>query len=138
MKEGVVTLLIEGKRTWLATRLVADRAFHGLFAAPGGSIEEGEGPLHAAQREVVEETGLDIALSRFVYGGRTEHSYDDGKPFSMHWFTVHVQPNEIPKRTEPSKQGPWVLFHIGEVLEPIVTPGTWEALERVWEAWRQI
>ncbi len=128
---GVVTLLLVGTKVWLAERVAPDRAYQGMLAAPGGSVEPGEEFPNAAQREVAEETGLDIAQSRFNYGGRTEHTYGDGKPFSMHWFHVQLDPHEIPLSIEPHKQGTWSLHDIHPGLQQLATPGTWEALNNL-------
>lgn len=128
---GVVVLLLIRDSVWLAKRCAKDRPYCGLWAAPGGSMDPGETPLQTAVREVREETGLEIAPERFVYGSRTEHAYDNGTPFSMHWFYVRlVDSDPEPDMVEPHKQGAWVPWIIRPELKEVMTPGTWEALAR--------
>ncbi len=43
---------------------------------PGGHIEKGESPLTGAQREVLEETGVDIPKSKFTQIGKGEKVKD--------------------------------------------------------------
>jgi 8-oxo-dGTP pyrophosphatase MutT (NUDIX family) len=122
----------QARHIWLAQRCAKDRPYCGLWAAPGGSIDEGEEPLAAAVREVEEETGLKLDPSRFVYGTRSEHAYDDGTPFSMHWFSIMLEPDEVPRNIEPHKQKEWMLWtfnaELPEALLPRMTPGTLESL----------
>ncbi|MES2528623.1 MAG: NUDIX domain-containing protein [Bdellovibrionota bacterium] len=44
---------------WVQTR-TDDGIYHGLLEFPGGGIEQGETPLVAAVREVMEEVGINI------------------------------------------------------------------------------
>lgn len=139
---GVVVMLMvrdedpkwteKARHIWLARRCAKDRPYCGLWAAPGGSIDEGEEPLAAAVREVEEETGLKLDPARFVYGTRSEHTYDNGVPFSMHWFSVLLELDEVPQNIEPHKQGEWMMWTVTtdqpEALLPPMTPGTLESL----------
>lgn len=53
------------------------------WVIPGGSIEHGESPEHAAHRELFEETTLDVAVDRLLY----LHRYKDPKKEdSIHYF----------------------------------------------------
>ena len=49
----------EALEVWVQTR-TDDGIYHGLLEFPGGGIEQGETPLVAAVREVMEEVGLNI------------------------------------------------------------------------------
>ncbi len=124
---GVVVLLRLGDQFWFAKRLRSDRPYYGMMAAPGGTVEEWEHHGLAAQREVEEETGLHIGAHRFKYGSQTGHAYDDGRPFSMHWYVVDLTPVEVPRQTEPEKQGAWQLLRPEEAN--LLTPGTQAAID---------
>lgn len=131
---GVVVILVDALKepnkaphVWLAKRTAKDKPYCGLYAAPGGSVAPNEPLLHAAAREVKEETGLTIHYPRLQYGSKSEHEYDDGRPFTMHWFTVKLYPEEVPLVTEPHKQGLWVRYSILHL--PMVTPGTEAAIQ---------
>jgi len=46
-----------------------------FWAAPGGEIEEGESPLEAAHREIIEELGLDLALEGPIWVDHNSFEY---------------------------------------------------------------
>jgi 8-oxo-dGTP pyrophosphatase MutT (NUDIX family) len=66
--------------------LLQQRTDNGCWGLPGGAIEFGESILEALQREVLEETGLTIAVERLigVYSHPDHHqiiTYRDGNVF---------------------------------------------------------
>ncbi len=126
---AVVAILFSEGYIWLAERLDKDRPYFGMLAAPGGSVNAGEWHENAIQREVKEETGLEITSDRFHYGGQTNHAYSDGRPFFMHWFLVRLNLGEVPARTEPHKQGEWKRYTTAELGGLDVTPGTIGAID---------
>lgn len=71
-RDGAVLLLRRAPGVFLA----------GRWELPGGGIEPGEHPEHAAIREVAEETGLRIEVT----GERSTHSWMDvaGRPLRIH------------------------------------------------------
>jgi len=70
--------------------------FVGMWANPGGNIDEGEKPLDAASRELEEETELVIDPGHFYYVGAFDKPYRDprNKNCVSHAFVVVL--DEIP------------------------------------------
>jgi len=60
-RAGIV--LIDGENVALIERL---RAGLDYFVFPGGGVEEGETPEHAAVREAMEELGIEVAIKQKV------------------------------------------------------------------------
>ncbi|MEV6066856.1 NUDIX hydrolase [Nocardia sp. NPDC052001] len=71
-RDGAVLLIRRAPGVFLA----------GRWELPGGGIEPGERPEQAAVREVCEETGLTVTVTR----ERAEHSWMDvaGRPLRIH------------------------------------------------------
>ncbi len=71
--------------------------FKGMWALPGGNIDEGETPLDAAVRELEEETGLMIPGKYFTYVGSFDKEFRDprNKNCVSHAFVILL--DEEPK-----------------------------------------
>lgn len=141
--EGVVVFLRrpDGK-IYLAKRTAVNRPFVGLYSPPGGSIEDGEGPAVAGAREIKEETDLEIDPLRLFKLGRRgpfitpPEQQGSGTPYHMIYFAVDITETEIPKVTEPEKQGVWEARTWGDwIVAQELCPGTGEMLEilHTWE-----
>jgi 8-oxo-dGTP diphosphatase len=71
--------------------------FVGMWALPGGNIDEGEKPLDAAVRELEEETGLVIDSDNFYYVGNFDKLYRDPRNKNCISYAFVVALNEIPE-----------------------------------------
>ena len=92
-----------GEYLFLLTHFDPEVGLPPRWITPGGGIETDETPAEAAQRELLEETGLEIPLEVLgdeieSFSGRWDwadgenfHTYDD------HFFEVHVVDLEIDK-----------------------------------------
>ena len=58
-----VGVFVRDQRGWI---LLEKRSDCGLWGLPGGRIEPGESVITAAEREVKEETGFDIKVTRLI------------------------------------------------------------------------
>jgi mutator protein MutT len=64
-RAATVVLIREDRSVFLIRRL-RGMAFGGMWAFPGGALEDGETPVEAAVRELHEETGVTVAPERLV------------------------------------------------------------------------
>lgn len=64
-KIEVVAAIIQRDGAYFATQRGYGE-FEGMWEFPGGKIEPGERPEAALQREIQEELGIDITISRFL------------------------------------------------------------------------
>ncbi len=60
VRVSVALALIEQDGRWLVGLRSAGRVFAGAWEFPGGRIQPGEHPWRAAERETLEETGLEV------------------------------------------------------------------------------
>jgi 8-oxo-dGTP diphosphatase len=60
---------------------------------PKGKIEEGESPIQAAHREVIEETGIDPIFGPYL--GSVEYEVEGSKKKVQYWMAK--APNELPE-----------------------------------------
>jgi 8-oxo-dGTP pyrophosphatase MutT (NUDIX family) len=90
-----ITFLIQHDgRYLLIERGPAERNFPGLWAFPGGKVEEGETVVDTIRREVREETSLEltdlfIPLNSYCFGGSV------GLAFLVQADSDRVSPNEF-------------------------------------------
>lgn len=85
-KQRAVNVVLGGENTVLTIR--RQRSGRRYCVLPGGGIEYGETPEHAAIRELLEETGLSGEIVRHL--GNYEHS-----DRFAHYFLVSVTPGTL-------------------------------------------
>lgn len=82
--------------------MLARHANRGEWVVPGGAIEPGEVPEDAARREMLEETGLHVTLTRFVgvFGGPdfiVHYANGDRTSYVMSLYEARIDGDAIPK-----------------------------------------
>lgn len=81
-------LVRDGERILLVQR--GRPPFQGYWGLPGGGIELGETVSGALRREVREETGLDVAVGRFLgYADGIDH--DDSGKVRYHYVIMYFE-----------------------------------------------
>jgi ADP-ribose pyrophosphatase YjhB (NUDIX family) len=81
----------------------------GQWAIPGGRVEFGEGLKAAVAREVLEETGLDVKVGRFL--GWAERMGDDPGPYHyviLDFAAEVVDPAARPRSGDDADDVAWV------------------------------
>lgn len=73
----LVIFVNSGGMTRVLSILRGKDPFLGMWANPGGNIDEGEEPIDAAVRELWEETGIRIPKSELKYVGKFEEPWRD-------------------------------------------------------------
>lgn len=82
--------------------LLQERSSGDGWSLPAGSIEPGETPMQAVQREVLEETGLSVAVRHVidVFGGAEfRHTYPNGDV--VEYTVVLYRCDVLPAELEP-------------------------------------
>ena len=110
---GVGAIVIEKDRVLLVCRGIPPS--RGLWAIPGGSVEIGETLKEAAEREILEETGIRIEAERPVYTFDFIEKDEEGK-IRFHYVIVDL----------------WARYLGGEVKAAD------DAADAKWLAWKEI
>jgi 8-oxo-dGTP diphosphatase len=105
-------------RILLAQRIHPDKPGYGLWAMPGGTIEEGETPEQAADREVTEETGLQVVRLERLPDWHWTDLWNPLHPWLTLYFMATVERGD-PVQTEPEKQGPWGWYSPKDLPRPL-------------------
>lgn len=115
---GVAVAILRGDTVLLGRR----KTVHGLgyWAFPGGHLEFGENIEDCARREVLEETGLQIANLR--YGPYTNDIFDETQKHYVTLFVVADYISGAPEVREPEKTEPWEWFSWDSLPEPLFLP----------------
>ena len=116
---GVGILVIRQGQVLLGRRLGAHGA--GTWSAPGGRLEFGEDLLDCAQRELAEETGLDLGPDART-GPVTSNVFAE---VGQHYVTVIVLATRTqgePRTMEPDKCEGWQWFDWQALPAPPFAP----------------
>lgn len=104
-----------------ADRLLLVRRGHGPgageWSVPGGRVEPGEILQEAVVREVMEETGLEVVVDRFV--GYVERFGDEPEPYHyviMDFAVTVLDPDAAPEAGDDAAEARWVpLDDVGDL-----------------------
>src|ERR1051325_528152 len=102
----------------------------GQWSIPGGRVEFGEGLKAALAREVLEETGLEVKVGRFL--GWAERMGDDPAPYHyviLDFAAEPLDPAAVPRAGDDADDVAWVPTKAIETY-PLVA-GLAEFLRRV-------
>lgn len=76
-------ILMTQRHSWM-------RVFPGYMAIPGGKVEEGETPIIALRREILEEIGLDLDLEKAIFHGIATTPETHPYRFETHYFSIEI------------------------------------------------
>lgn len=128
---GVGALIFDGDSILLVQR--GKEPLLGYWSLPGGAVETGERLEAAIAREVLEETGLTVEVGPMAEvferlipdaEGRTEYHY------VLLDYLCRITAG-TPRPGDDSSAVGW--FHLSELRQLRITPGTLEVIERVFE-----
>jgi mutator protein MutT len=96
MKQIIVVRAIikQDDKVLLLKRSGGKPQFEGLFELPGGKVDFGQDPKAALQREVVEETGLEVRTLQLSEVYSSLDTADPQKQYISLVFWVSVQAGE--------------------------------------------
>lgn len=101
----------------------------GSWSIPGGRCLPGETPAAACVRELEEETGLEVEVTRFA--GRVERPAPDGGVFVIDDFVCRVVGGEL-RPGDDATDARWVaraeLAHLPLVAELVESLAAWGVL----------
>lgn len=126
---GVGAIVIEKERVLLVRRGIPPSL--GLWAIPGGSVEIGETLKEAAEREILEETGVRVEADRPVYSFDFIERDEDGE-IRFHYVIVDLMARyaggEV-RAADDAADAKWLTWKEIESLP--VSPNTLRVLRAV-------
>jgi ADP-ribose pyrophosphatase len=126
---GVGAIVIKDNKTLLIKRGAAPGK--GLWAIPGGSVELGETLQEAAEREIMEETGLVIRAGKPVYAFDFIERDDAGR-IRFHFAIVDIMADYVSgtlNAADDALEARWVSHE--ELMNLLITPSTSKLLKEM-------
>ena len=126
---GVGAIVIEKDRVLLVCRGISPS--RGLWAIPGGSVEIGETLKEAAEREILEETGIRIEADRPVYAFDFIEKDEEGK-IRFHYVIVDLWARYLGgevKAADDAADAKWLAW--SEIRNLPVSPNTLRVLRHI-------
>lgn len=117
-KMGVACVINKDSQVLMGKRLNSHG--HGMWAFPGGHLEEGESPFECALRETKEETGLEVKNPKVL-----SWSFDSFPEKKANYITLFVEAEYAfgaAKVMEPNKCESWQWFAKDQLPEPLFPP----------------
>ena len=98
--------------------MIGKRAKEGLFGYPGGHLEMFESWEHCAQRELLEETGLNIPLKSFKLAEISNVINEESGYHYIEITMLVLLPEESKiQNLEPHKCEKWIWLSASELLK---------------------
>lgn len=124
MTESTRPLVGVGVLVWFEGLVLLGRrrGAHGAesWSFPGGHLEAGESWAACARREVLEETGLELAEPRFA-AVTNDVFVDEGKHYVTVFMSAPALSNDA-RRLEPDKCERWAWFAWAGLPNPLFLP----------------
>lgn len=124
---GVLIVDSKGEKTLLLKRSNNSKNTRGFWSQPGGSLDWGETPRQAAEREIKEELGVEIEIIE-DFGYMTAPIPEDKQHWIVINFLAKIKSGE-PKIMEPDKHDALQWFSLSNLPEPLTEP-TKESVRR--------
>jgi 8-oxo-dGTP diphosphatase len=117
---AATVFMCRGKKIFLMKR--AGSTGEGTWAIPGGKLEFKEHPLHAAVREIQEETGVELSESDLELIGYTNDIHEKEQLHFVSLTFIAKNINQEPRIMEPNKCTEMGWFDIADLPSPLYLP----------------
>lgn len=126
---GANAIVVEGDSVLLGRR--AHEPWLGLWGSPGGFCEIGEHPVDTVERELLEETGLQVEVTRYLGTWVDAYANDprerDAGIINVTYYLAVPLPGDADP-TDPDEVSELAWFRLDELPAELAPPGTLEAV----------